>query len=314
MRALVIGHVEAHSAGSPTDETVKWTHLHPREVARFLLDTHKLKVSNGCIKRLLREAGYRKRKPAKVIAAGKSPHRHEQFRIICFLVALFHDMGHNPIISIDTKKKELLGQLTRNQPVLSKGGRAPQVHSHDYPHLATGKAVPHGIYDVKLNRGYFSIGNSHETAAFLCDNLRWWWNEHGTWLYPNCTTILLLCDGGGANGHRHHLFKKELQALARELGLRIVVAHYPPYCSKYNPIERKLFAQASRAMSDVILTSLEQFKALLQKTHTKQGLQVEVRIVEKDYPLKMPSKAEEIDPKRILRHPTLPQFSYTILP
>ncbi len=125
---------------------------------------------------------------------------------------------------------------------------------------------------------------------------------------------MILCDSGGANGHRHHLFRKCLQELARKINKKLVIAHYPPYCSKYNPIERRLFAQVHRTIKATILTDLEQVKTLMEKTATKTGLSVEVRINDKNYPLKQPSLAEEVDEKRILRHPTLPKLSYTILP
>jgi hypothetical protein len=223
-------------------------------------------------------------------------------------------MNHNPMISIDTKKKEVLGQLTRNQPVLSNGNKAPDVYDHDFSFLATGKAIPHGIFDTKLNKGYISIGNSHETAHFVVDNLDWWWQNYGKYLYPKATTILILCDSGGANGHRHHLFKKCLQDWAKKIDKRIVIAHYPPYCSKYNPIERKLFAHVHRTIKNTILTNAEQVKILIMKTSTKKGLSVEVRINDQFYPIKELSRPEDIDKKRILRHPTLPKLSYTILP
>lgn len=266
------------------------------------------------MKRILYAEGYRKRKPVKTKAMRESPDRKEQFRIISFLLALFMLMEENPIISVDTKKKEILGELTRNQAVLTKGKQAVPVYDHDYPCLGVGKAIPHGIYDVKLNEGYLSIGNSHETAEFVVDNLEWWWETAGKYEYRKATRILILCDSGGANGHRHHLFKKKLQELARKIGKKIVVAHYPPYCSKYNPIERRLFAQVHRSIAETILTDLEQVKQLMEKTTTKTGLSVQVRINEKYYPLKQPSLAEEVDEKRILRHPTLPKLSYTILP
>lgn len=223
-------------------------------------------------------------------------------------------MNENPIISIDTKKKEVLGNVTRNEQLLTKGKEAVKVLSSDYPNLGTGKAIPHGIYDVKLNEGYLSLGNSHETAEFVVDNLEWWWTKFGQYEYPKATRILILCDSGGANSHRHHLFKKLLQELARKIGKKLVICHYPPYCSKYNPIERKLFAQVHRTIKETILTDLPQVKKLMEKTATKTGLSVEVRIKEKFYPLKQPSLAEEVDEKRILRHPTLPKLSYTILP
>jgi hypothetical protein len=279
-----------------------------------LQQTYQVKVGTDCVKRILHEQGYRKRKPRKTKATGKSPDRSEQFRIISFLLALFMLMEENPVISIDTKKKEILGELTRNEAILTKGAKAVATFDHDYPYLGVGKAIPHGIYDLKLNEGYLSIGNSHETAEFVVDNLEWWWETVGKYEYPRATRILILCDSGGANGHRHHLFKKCLQALARKIDKKLVIAHYPPYCSKYNPIERRLFAQVHRTIKETILTDLEQVKKLMKKTTTKTGLRVEVRINDKFYPLKQPSLAEEVDAKRILRHPTLPKLSYTILP
>jgi hypothetical protein len=309
-----LAYVAQETAGSPTDETIKWTHLRPCDIALHLQKTSQIEVGTGVIKRILCANGYRKRKPAKQIATGKSPDRSEQFKIITFLSGLFMQMPENPIISIDTKKKEVLGALTRNEAVLTKGEKAVSVFDHDYPHLGTGKAIPHGIYDVKQNKGYISVGNSHETAQFVVDNLAWWWETYGQYLYPNATYLLIFCDSGGANGHRHHLFKKLLQGLARKIGKKLVVCHYPPYCSKYNPIERKLFAQVHRSIKETILTDVEQVKKLMKKTATKSGLSVEVRINAKEYPLKQPSLAEEVDEKRILRHPRLPKLSYTILP
>ena len=202
-----------------------------------------------------------------------------------------------------------MGELTRNQPGLTKGVEAVPVFDHDYPYLGVGKAIPHGIYDLKLNQGYLSLGNSHETAEFIVDNLQWWWERFGKYEYPRATRILILCDSGGANGHRHHLFRKLLQALARKIGKKLVIGHYPPYCSKYNPIERRLFAQVHRTIKETILTDLEQVRALMKKTATKTGLRVEVRINDKFYPLKQPSLAEDVDAERILRHPTLPELS-----
>ena len=152
------------------------------------------------------------------------------------------------------------------------------------------------------------------TAEFVVDNLEWWWETVGKYEYRRATRILLLCDSGGANGHRHHLFKKCLQRLARKIDKKLVVCHYPPYCSKYNPIERRLFAQVHRTIENVILTDVEQMKKLMEKTTTKTGLRVEVRINDKFYPLKQPSRAAEIDQKRLLRHPTMPNLAYTILP
>jgi len=305
--------VENHTAGIPTNEKVKWTDLRPTEIKNVLYEHYQIRCSNQTIKRILKANGYVKRKPTKSLAIGNSPNRAEQFRIICLLISLFEDMEHNPIISIDTKKKESLGQLTRKEPLLMKKGEKVSVFSSDYPFLATGRAIPHGIYDKKMDQGYLSIGNSKETADFIIDNLRWWWKDFGRLQYERATHILILCDGGGANGHRHHRFKVLLQQFSREIGRKIVIAHYPPYCSKYNPIERKLFSHVHRTIQNTILTDLQQVKELMMKTKHEKGLSVQVRIVEKDYALKQPSFKEDIDEKRILRHPTLPQYSYTIL-
>ena len=306
--------MEQNTAGSPTDETVKWTHLRVCDIASHLQKSYQVAVETKCVKRILHAEGYRKRKPAKNLATGGSPDRSEQFRIISFLLALFLLMKQNPIISIDTKKKEVLGALTRNEPILTEGKKAVEVLDHDYPQLGVGKVIPHGIYDLKLNEGYLSLGKSHETAEFVVDNLEWWWESVGKYEYRKATRILILCDSGGANSHRHHLFKKLLQDLAQKIGKKLVICHYPPYCSKYNPIERKLFAQVHRTIKETILTDFKQVKKLMEKTATKTGLSVEVRINEKFYPLKQPSLAEEVDETRILRHPTLPKLSYTILP
>ncbi len=310
----MLAHVERHTAGSPTDPKIKWTWLRPCDIALHLKEVYKLTIPHSCIKRVLSDAGYAKRKPIKCIPVGSSKHREVQFNIVHYLKALFEKMPHNPVLSIDTKKKEELGQLTRNQPVMAHKEGVPEVYSSDYSFLATGRAVPHGIYDLKLDRGYITIGNSHETAAFVVDNLRWWWFAFGIFFYQDATHLLLLCDCGGANSYRHHLFKVLLQQLARDIGIKIVVAHYPPYCSKYNPIERKLFSHVHRTIKDTILTDAGQVKELMSRTSHAKGLSVEVRTMAKFYPTKQKSSKGDIDEKRILRHSELPQFSYTLLP
>lgn len=288
--------------------------MRPTEIAIHLEKKHGVQISNGCIKRILKNDGYVKRQPLKCLPIGSSQYREEQFKIVQFLTALFDKMDNNPIISIDTKKKEQLGLLTRNEQVMMKKDCSVNVYSSDFSHLSTGKAIPHGIFDKKLNKGFISIGNSHETAEFIIDNLRWWWTDFGRFHYQDATHILILCDCGGGNGYRHHLFKVLLQKLAKEIGVKIVVVHYPPYCSKYNPIERKLFSHAHRTIQNTVLTSLEQVKELMLKTRHAKGLTVEVRIVDKIYPLKQHSSKDAIDEKKILRHHDLPLFSYTIIP
>ena len=189
--------MEQNTAGSPTDERVLWTHLRHCDIAEYLLKTYQVEIETDCIKRILHAAGYRKRKPKKQVATGESPCRSEQFRVMSFVINLFLLMADNPIISVDTKKKEILGNLTRNEQVLTKDDEVIEVLDHDYPRLGIGKVIPHGIYDVKLNEGYLSLGSSHETAAFVVDNIEWWWENYGKFEYRKATRILILCDSGG---------------------------------------------------------------------------------------------------------------------
>lgn len=311
---LICNYVEQHSAGSPTDDTLKWTYLQRWEISKYLRETYGHQVSLGCIKRILKTEGWSYRKPAKVLATGKSPVRSAQFDVVYLLITLFMASQNNPIVSIDTKKKELLGTLTRNETLLCKAGQSFKVFDHDYPYLATGKVIPFGIFDYKKNKGYVTLGNSHETADFIVENLQWWWFNHGIDLYPDATNILILCDSGGANGHRHYRFRKLLQDWAADIGLKIIIAHYPPYCSKYNPIERKLFCHLHRTIKNMVLTSLQQIKERFQKATTRKGLEVCVRILDKHFPLKQPSHKEMIDPKRIFYHQDIPHLSYAISP
>lgn len=256
--------------------------------------------------------GYRKRRPNKALATGQSPFRSEQFRLLFYFAFLFKEMEHNPMLSMDTKKKERLGNLSRGGKVLCQ--QAPATYDHDYANLAEGKVVPAGLYDMKRNGGYVSIGTNNETAAFLADNLIWWWENYGIHHYPDATHLLIFCDCGGANSYRHHAFKKELQRVARYIGIRIVIAHYPPYCSKWNPIEHRLFSQMHRQAEGCIFLSHEQVKQIYAGTATQTGLKVFVRINDHYYEKGLKITKNQVDEKRILYHPELPQFNYTILP
>jgi len=206
--------------------------------------------------------------------------RNEQFENIERLKAEFEAMKQ-PIISMDTKKKELLGDFYRAGTIYAQ---APfEAYDHDFPSFAQGKVIPHGIYDLSHNLGFITLGNSHDTAEFACDSLRLWWQHQGQFLYPNAHSLLILCDGGGSNSSRHYVFKQALQALADELGITIRIAHYPPYTSKYNPIDHRLFPHVTRACQGVLFHTLEQVKSLMERTHTQQGLSVLVHILDHVY-------------------------------
>ena len=302
--------IERLKAGSPTDDSVYWISLKPWQVAELFYEQCQIRVSHGLVKRLLRELGYGYRKQSKQLSTGSYAHRNEQFEIICSLVLVMS--FESPILSIDCKKKERLGNLYRDGRCYCT--KAVKVYDHDYEHLSEGKVIPHGIYDLQANKGYVSIGSSSETADFIIDNLLWWWFEHGIDEYPDAKNILLLCDAGGANSYRHHIFKKKLMEFAKETGLSVIVCHYPPYCSKWNPIEHRLFSHVHKAMSGVIFSDYQTVKKLIEQTSTKTGLTVVVRLNLKQYQKGIKTDKTHIDEKRISCHPTIPDLNYRIYP
>jgi hypothetical protein len=185
---------------------------------------------------------------------------------------------------------------------------------HDFWSLAQGRVVPHGIYDVKYNRGYINLGTSRDTSEFACDALRHWWQNYGQVLYPQSRSILLKCDGGGSNNANHYIFKQDLQDVVNELKIEIRVAHYPPYTSKYNPIEHRLFPHVTRACQGVIFTSLELVKTLMEKTRTKTGLSVVVNVIDKVYQTGRKVTPGFKETMQIIFDEYLPKWNYRVVP
>lgn len=306
LRALI----ESHKAGSPTEEGVYWISLKPCAIAKLFYGQHQLKVSNGMVKRLLRHLGYGYRKQSKQLATGNYAHRNEQFEIICSLILMMS--AESPVVSIDCKKKERLGNLYRDGKCYCT--KSVKVYDHDYEHLSEGKVIPHGIYDLQANKGYISIGNSSETADFVIDNLLWWWLGYGIHQYPDAKNILLLCDAGGANSYRHFIFKHRLMTFAEQTGLSVIVCHYPPYCSKWNPIEHRLFSQVHKAMEGVVFSDYQTVQKLIEKTSTKTGLTVVVRLNLKEYQKGIKVDKDQICEHRIAYHPKIGELNYRIYP
>jgi hypothetical protein len=237
--------------------------------------------------------------------------RNAQFENISRLKQVYQAAG-NPIVSMDTKKKEAVGNFYRagtcyTQTVL-------EVYDHDFESFAEGIVIPHGIYDLTKNTGYLNLGTSKDTSEFACDSLRNWWYDQGQYEYPQATSILILCDGGGSNNSRHYLFKADLQKLVNDIGVEIRIAHYPPYTSKYNPIEHRLFPHVTRACQGVIFKSLELVKQLMESTHTRTGLSVTVQIIDKVYQTGREVAKDFKDNMPILFDEYLPQWNYRALP
>ena len=237
--------------------------------------------------------------------------RNAQFERIAELKALYEADG-NPVVSVDTKKKEPIGNLFREGKIYTT--ETLEVFDHDFPSLAEGVAIPHAIYDIARNEAYVSIGTSRDTSEFACDSIRQWWYHHGKLHYPNATSILLLMDGGGSNSSRHYIFKQDLQALADEIGVEIRIAHYPPYTSKWNPIEHRVFPHISRSLQGVILTTHQLVKELIGKTTTKSGLKVVVCILNKVYETGRKVAAGFKESMRILFDDALGQWNYVAVP
>lgn len=191
---------------------------------------------------------------------------------------------------------------------------AIEVFDHDWRTLATGVVIPHGLYDLKLNTGYLHLGTSHDTGEFACDAIRDWWLEHGRHQYPAATSILLLCDGGGSNSSRQYLFKQDLQRLVNDLNIEIRIAHYPPYTSKYNPIEHRLFPHLTRACQGVIFESLEIVQDLMAKAKTQTGLTVFATILDKVYQTGRTVTEEFKQTMEIVFDEYLPKWNYTAKP
>lgn len=185
------------------------------------------------------------------------------------------------------------------------------MYDHDWASLATGKAIPHGLYDLSQNIGYLQIGTSRDTHEFSIDSIRYWWHNYGRRDYATATSILLLCDGGGSNSSRSYLFKYALQKLAQELGIDIRIAHYPPYTSKYNPIEHRLFPHLTRACQGVIFDQVETVKDLMATATTKTGLKVFATVIDKVYETGKKATEEMKKNIHIVFEPFLPQWNYT---
>lgn len=266
-------------AGLPQDHCVKWTYYSQRQIYNRLSEVG-VNISRYQVKQLLELGEYKKRKLLKMKTLKEVEGRNEQFEKIASYRTSFAECGL-PIISIDTKKKELLGDFSRAGTAYSKQERHSK--DHDFLSAGDGHIIPHGIYDVSDNTGYVTLGTSKDTSEFVCDNLKRCWTQSLQYKYPDKDTMLLLCDGGGSNASAHYIVKQDLVKLAKSLNINILVAHYPPYCSKWNPIEHRLFSQITHTWAGVPFTNIEFIKELTNNTTTKTGLKVITEINTKKY-------------------------------
>jgi hypothetical protein len=274
--------LESRTAGLPQDMNVKWTHLSCAQIVEKLRD-HGLKISRYHVGQMLRLRGYKKRKLIKMNALSETANRNEQFEKIMHYRNRFTDMDF-PVLSIDTKKIEMIGNFYRAGSCYSQGMR--RVNDHDFASFSQGQIIPHGIYDVNTNTGYITLGTSKDTSEFVCDNLLRIRTQYLQYRYPHAHTIMILCDGGGSNACSHYIVKQDLCKLANLLNLKILMIHYPPYCSKYNPIEHRCFSQITRTWQGVPFYNIQFVKEITDKASTATGLTVYSHINTKEYRIK----------------------------
>jgi hypothetical protein len=304
-----------HTAGSPVQERIIWTDLTRAEIAGHL-DGRGGEVSVPIVEQLLDRHGSRDRKPLRMSRMADCPDRDAQFEVIAGWKRT--DLASDdPALSMDLKAREPIGNFCRAGSFDSR--QAIQTFDHDFEQFADGVVLPHGLYDLKLNRGFVHLGTSHDTSEFARACLLDWWERFGRAGYPRARSALLLCDGGGSNPAdtargEQHLFRADMPRLADALGFEVRRAHYRPYASKYNPIEHRLSPHLSRACRGVVFTSVDRVAALMRKARTRTGLSVVVDVVDKLYATGRRLTDAAKAAIRVIRDAILPRWNYRILP
>lgn len=302
--------VGERTAGDPSRGETIWTDLNQQEIADQLAERG-TPVSTEVVRQLLNDFDFSRRQAQKRRSMGHHPNRNEQFEYIAELKQEFFAAGL-PVISMDTKKKEPLGNFFRAGRVYTTG--VIETYDHDFQSRAETLVIPHGLYDLWRNVGHVTLGLSCDTSEFACDSLGKWFRQYGRRAYPYADAMLLLCDAGGSNSYRHHIFKYDLQRLVNDLGIVIRVAHYPPYCSKHNPIEHRLFPHITRACQGIIFHTLEIVKRYIRKTCTRTGLRVTLNVIDKIYHRKRQPSARFFERMPILFDDFLPDWNYIAAP
>jgi hypothetical protein len=302
--------VRPYTAGDPMQAGALWTNLSLRRLAAEL-SQRGLRVSVPVVVQLLHKHRLGRRKALKKRSFKHHPHSDRQFQNIARLRALYEQAG-NPIFSVDTKKKELIGDLFR--PGQAYTQETIETLDHDFPSYATGVIHPHCIYDIQRNHGHINLGISHDTSEFACDSVAFAWQHYGCVHYPQATSVLLLCDGGGSNAANRYVFKYALENLANRIGLEIRVAHYPPYKSKFNPVEHRLLPHITRACQGVIFISVETALEKMAQTTTSQGLTTSVHLLDGKYPTGQKAPKNYKKTMRIVFDDDLPAWNYRAVP
>src|SRR5208283_2620807 len=299
------------TAGDPMSPLL-WTTLTPQHLAEKLCGQG-FKVHESTVRRMLKAMGFTLQGNRKSREGSDHPDRNAQFEHIAAVTGAA--LGANePVISVDTKKKELIGNYKNAGRELRSSGRPILVNTHDFPDEEQGKAVPYGVYDIAKDEGYVSVGVSGDTAQFSVASIRAWWKHLGKGRYPHASTLTITADAGGSNSYRTRLWKTELQALADETGLQITVCHFPPGTSKWNKVEHRLFSYISINWRAKPLVSRQVVIELIAATTTSTGLKVYARLDENEYPTKIKVSDEQLADVQIEPDAFHPEWNYSIMP
>lgn len=296
------------TAGDPLSG-LRWTHKSLRKISCGL--ERRYRLSAPTISRLLRQEGYSLRVNRKRLAGRQSPGRDEQLGYIAQVRRAFL-RRKRPVISVDTKKKELVGNFRNAGRAWQREARA--VNIYDFPSLASGQAIPYGLYDVGRNRGYVSVGVSHDTPEFAVATIRAWWLAMGCKMYPGQSHLLIEADCGGSNGNRSRRWKVRLQELADEFGLRITVTHYPTGAAKWNPIEHRMFNLISANWAGHPLESYDTILNHIRTTRSSTGFRCRAYLDKRRYRTRIPVSADSVARLRVRPHKLFPHWNYTFFP
>lgn len=304
--------VEANTRGDPMTPLL-WTSRSTVELARALTQEG-YPISADTVGRMLAECGYSLQANLKTLEEGvKHPDRDRQFQHLNAQVRNCLEQG-NPVVSVDTKKKELIGRYYNKGRRWLPKGEPDEVNVHDFIDPEQGKAIPYGIYDVAKNLGWVNVGCDHDTASFAVASIRRWWSAMGFQAYPEADQLLICADSGGSNGYRVRLWKYELQSFVDETGLRVTVCHLPPGTSKWNKIEHRLFSHISLNWRGRPLVSHEVVVKLIGATMTKSGLKVRAKLDKRKYPLNVKVSDQDMKSLNIEPHEFHGEWNYTIKP
>jgi hypothetical protein len=303
--------VDPATRGDP-ESPLRWTSKSTRELADALRGQGR-HVSHVSVGALLRARGYSLQAAAKTREGSQHPDRDAQFRYLTGQVNAYIAAG-DPVVSVDTKKKELVGNYKNAGREWQPKGQPEQVNVHDFPDPAVGKAIPYGVYDVATNTGWVSVGRDHDTTAFAVATLRSWWQRVGRPSYPRAGRLLICADSGGSNGSRLRLWKVELAKLAAQTGVAITVCHLPPGTSKWNRIEHRMVAHFSMNWRGRPLESHEAVVQLIGATTTRTGLTVRAELDERSYPKGIKITDKQMAALPLEKHKFHPDWNYTLTP